>query len=255
MIVVISDVHLGYEKCNTENFKKFVDFLGTQNIDHLVLLGDVLDFWRRSANSVVKENEEILDALASLDTGTHYVVGNHDYALLYTQGLPFEFTKTLTLTSGHRTFRFIHGYQIEFQSVLKFYEGICEVLCTSGDGTGEVLSDTWDFYEQKMRRLLKKEGYSECRRNLKRRELDRIVEYMLKYPEDEPLHREFTEEQVYQYRESAGLDPEEVLVYGHTHNPCVNQTRANAGCWVSNSNTSDSFLVIRDGSITLGCWR
>ena len=67
MIVVISDVHLGYEKCNTENFKRFVDFLGTQNIAHLVLLGDVLDFWRRSANNVVKENEEILNALASLD--------------------------------------------------------------------------------------------------------------------------------------------------------------------------------------------
>jgi len=255
MIVIISDIHLGYEKCNTENFKRFIDFLTTQEIDHLVLLGDILDFWRRSANNVVKENEEILDTLANIDAEKHYVVGNHDYALLYTQGLPFEFTKTLTLTSGNKQFRFIHGYQIEFQSVLEFYEGICEVLCTSGDGTGEILSDVWDFYEQKLRKILKKEGYSECWRYMNRGELDRIVKYVLKYPEEEPLHREFTAEQITQYRETAGLDPEEVLVYGHTHSPCVKKTEANAGCWISDCNYLDSFLVINGGRVFLNSWR
>jgi len=49
MIIVISDVHLGDEKCNRESFQRFVSFLAKQEIEHLVLLGDVLDFWRRSA--------------------------------------------------------------------------------------------------------------------------------------------------------------------------------------------------------------
>jgi len=198
MIIVISDVHLGYEKCNRESFQRFVRFLAEQEIEHIVLLGDVLDFWRRSANNVFRENEEVLDALASLDCEKHYVVGNHDYTLLYTQNLPFEFTKGLTLNSGRRRFRFVHGYQIEFRSILQFYEGICEVLCTSGDRTGHIMSNVWDFYELRLKRILTREGYNECWRNLERKELDAIVEYMMKYPEEEPFHREFTEEQVTQ---------------------------------------------------------
>jgi metallophosphoesterase superfamily enzyme len=60
MIAVISDVHLGYEKCNRESFIDFVNvFLGEEHIDHVVLLGDILDFWRRSAKNVVEENRDI----------------------------------------------------------------------------------------------------------------------------------------------------------------------------------------------------
>ena len=254
MIIVISDVHLGDEKCNRESFQRFVSFLAKQEIEHLVLLGDVLDFWRRSANRVVQENREILDALAGLDAEKHYVVGNHDYALLFAQPFPFEFTKSLTLNSGHCKFRFIHGYQIEFCNVLRFYEGICEVLCTSGDRTGHIMSNVWDFYEQKMRRILTREGYSECWKNLERKDLDAIVEYIMKYPEEEPLRREFTEEQIAHYRESTRLNPDEILVYGHSHNPSVKENEANAGSWVSGS-CSNSFLTIVDEKVTLNFWK
>jgi len=76
----------------------------------------------------------------------------------------------------------------------------------------------------------------------------------MKYPEEEPFHREFTEEQVVQYRETADLDPDEILVYGHTHNPSVKDNEANAGSWVSNSG-SNSFLTIVDGNVTLNYWK
>ena len=77
----------------------------------------------------------------------------------------------------------------------------------------------------------------------------------MKYPEEEPLHREFTEEQIAHYRESTRLNPHEILMYGHSHNPSVKENEANAGSWVSGSGDSNSFLTIVDGKVTLNFWK
>jgi UDP-2,3-diacylglucosamine pyrophosphatase LpxH len=47
MIIVVSDVHLGYDKSDKDNFNNFIDsdeLIKLKPNDHLVLLGDVLDF-------------------------------------------------------------------------------------------------------------------------------------------------------------------------------------------------------------------
>jgi len=45
MIVAISDIHLGYEKCNKRLFQRFIEeFLEQENIEQLGLLGDIVDF-------------------------------------------------------------------------------------------------------------------------------------------------------------------------------------------------------------------
>jgi UDP-2,3-diacylglucosamine pyrophosphatase LpxH len=256
MIAVISDVHLGYEKCNRESFIDFVNvFLGEEHIDHVVLLGDILDFWRRSARNVVKENRDILSALHDLDAQIHYVVGNHDYSLYNNDmGLPFQFTKDLVLQSGHRTFRFIHGYQIETYPLIHFYEGISSVLCTSGDGTGQVLSDVWEFYQKKIKSIISKEAVYEPRlENLTREELDYIVESILKYPEEKTMYGSFTQEEITDYEEATGIK-NEVLVYGHTHNPHVFLHEANPGSWVSDSRIPNTFLTIDEGEVTMNYW-
>ena len=152
MIVVVSDVHLGYEKCNKEVFESFVEeFLKKEKIEHLILLGDILDFWRRFSEGVILENLEILNKLNNLNTEKHYVIGNHDYSLYrlikYTN-LQFEFSKNLLLESDDTKFRFVHGYQIEFENFLSLYEKLCEYLCTSGDEKGKMLSDFWNWYEK-----------------------------------------------------------------------------------------------------------
>lgn len=83
MIIVVSDVHLGYEKCNINDFIRFLDQCNSMGIDHLVLLGDILDFWRYNNARIVKENAETLAKIASLNVkNIHYVAGNHDYYLL-----------------------------------------------------------------------------------------------------------------------------------------------------------------------------
>jgi UDP-2,3-diacylglucosamine pyrophosphatase LpxH len=45
MILVLSDVHLGYERCNKQAFSNFLDKYDSGDIDHMVFLGDLFDFW------------------------------------------------------------------------------------------------------------------------------------------------------------------------------------------------------------------
>ena len=44
--VVVSDVHLGTKYSNRDKFTDFIETLGN-DVEHLVLLGDIFDFWRR----------------------------------------------------------------------------------------------------------------------------------------------------------------------------------------------------------------
>ncbi|NOQ48104.1 MAG: hypothetical protein GQ576_03025 [Methanococcoides sp.] len=46
-IVVVSDVHLGTDEANEEKFIKFLKELDFEKIEHFVLLGDIIDIWRR----------------------------------------------------------------------------------------------------------------------------------------------------------------------------------------------------------------
>jgi UDP-2,3-diacylglucosamine pyrophosphatase LpxH len=50
MIIVVSDIHLGYNKCNKDLFDEFIDSKLTKldKTDHLILLGDLFDFWRKN---------------------------------------------------------------------------------------------------------------------------------------------------------------------------------------------------------------
>ena len=255
MIVVVSDTHLGYEKSNREDFKEFIHTLNNREIDHLILLGDILDFWRSSPHEVIEENNDILSALEDLDTTVSYVVGNHDLLLIDSQFMPLTFTKTLILESGSRTFHFIHGYQIEFHSVLDFYEGISKVLCTAQGETKEILIEVWEYYQHNLQQELEKSEHRACWQSMNRRSLDLIIRYLLRSPEDEPLHTEITQARISEYREGIGMDPEDILIYGHTHHPYIDEREANAGCWIRDSQMSNSYLTIEDGEIALHYWR
>lgn len=115
----------------------------------------------------------------------------------------------------------------------------------------------WDFYQHKIRNVTcRKDLYGDSR-GLTREELDDIVNYILMYPEEKPPeYREdfFSCQAVAEYRASLNINPEDTLVYGHTHDPFVNEDEANPGCWVSGSYLENSYLVIEDGRIDLNYW-
>ncbi|MGD1061518.1 MAG: hypothetical protein ABR879_08695, partial [Methanomassiliicoccales archaeon] len=55
--IVVSDVHLGSEKSDKEAFNAFLISLHDDNeVTDLVLLGDLVDMWRRDASGVFLEN-------------------------------------------------------------------------------------------------------------------------------------------------------------------------------------------------------
>ena len=85
MIIVVSDVHLGYDKCNHNAFASFLNKCNSSSIDHLVLLGDLFDFWRcNNAHIVMAETyAKIFNILGNLAIkNIHYIVRNHDYYML-----------------------------------------------------------------------------------------------------------------------------------------------------------------------------
>lgn len=252
MITVVSDIHIGFDRCNKEDFLRFLDTCNTADIDHLVLLGDILDFWRRNNAQVVveKENEKILAKLSNLNVkNIYYVVGNHDYYLLrlnerYAGNYPFSISKSLRLEDGGRKFYFIHGYELEVLANLEplsieSYEKFSEKMCFTEDVLGWFASHLWDLPEKrggvwKQTGIMKKPPYE-------RKDIDKVYNlavskaaYML-----------------------LGMKRDENLVFGHTHRPFINKegTVVNTGSWVDEPELSkeyqNSYVEISDGKIKL----
>jgi UDP-2,3-diacylglucosamine pyrophosphatase LpxH len=105
MIIVVSDIQLGYNKCDKDLFYEFIDvkLRKLNNDDHLILLGDLFDFWRKNCVEVTLEYEKdrtVGDPVATNKEGIiakklyylqkqthfHYVIGNLLlYALLFSK--------------------------------------------------------------------------------------------------------------------------------------------------------------------------
>jgi len=277
MIVVISDVHLGYEKCNKEVFESFVEeFLEKEKIEHLILLGDILDFWRRSNESVLFENMDILCKLNKVKAKKYYVIGNHDYSLTCLEqikDLQFEFKRELTLENGDKKFKFIHGYQLDEGTYSPFYEDIlCPLLCMSGNKVGGWLSDRWDDV-QRIKSIFAKESGIDIS-DKEDEELEALIEFLKRAPEDREKSQMY-EKEVMMAKELARryedflkakgveylIEPmkkstDEILVYGHTHKPFCNKgEKANTGSWVSDAKDTNSYLIIDNGKMELKEWK
>ncbi|MHA2374500.1 MAG: metallophosphoesterase, partial [Candidatus Thorarchaeota archaeon] len=114
MIVVVSDLHLGHssETIDKEGFRIFIEkYLMKNKVEHLIMLGDMVDFWRRQKEGVLLENLEILADLKKLranGTKILYVVGNHDYSLTelmgerYEKSIGFRFSDVLVTSEDRR---------------------------------------------------------------------------------------------------------------------------------------------------------
>ena len=147
MIIAVSDLHLGDQASNRQGFASFIeDFLKPKrdDITDLVLLGDILDLWRRNSSTVILENLDILNDVCALDFRVHYMVGNHDFIMTELGsgkddvGLPerspfnpnnLTIGEDQTLTNGGRKFRFIHGHQMSYWYALPFYEAFSRSMC------------------------------------------------------------------------------------------------------------------------------
>ncbi len=251
MMLVISDLHLGYEKSNKDAFYNFLDDYNTK-LDHLILLGDFFDFWRKNNPDIVLENEKILDKLLDLEAKQiHYIIGNHDYYMLklkerYGDNFPFEVKKNLRLEDCGKKFYFTHGYEFEAVQLEPFtidmYEDFSEKMCFSEDFIGGVAGQIWDIIQG-----------SDIKERLER----------------DPRKRfETSEESLKIYKMAIstgkcylfGIKPHERLVFGHTHGPFINQSKSvvNSGSWtdeLKNKDYQNSYVEINDGNMELKFYR
>ena len=168
MIIVVSDVHLGYSGADAEFLDFIQSFVAKERVNHLVLAGDIFDFWRRSIDNVLAESKQICQALEALPhkTAIYYICGNHDIIaseVLKKTYKRLKFTgtkgdgigpKPLVLREGDYTYRFVHGHQMEVpEKMLWVYEnGISRGLCSSNEVVGATMSGIWDVVHHEPKR-------------------------------------------------------------------------------------------------------
>lgn len=246
MIIVVSDVHLGYSRSNKQDFINFLDKCDTQEIEHLVLLGDIFDIWRLSRADVLIKNDDVFRKLSSLRAkNIHYVVGNHDFLLLnlyseHKADYPFVVTRSLRLESGGKKFFFIHGYDLEVATgaiTVERYEKFAEHMCFNTNLADKIASILWDVIGNLS--------------NIRMR-----IEMAIS-----PPHMRRIVERVHHLATSKsvslliGMQPDETLVFGHTHKPFIVEDKAaNTGSWVNEArdrSAQNSYLKIVDGKMEL----
>ena len=268
MIIALSDLHLGFlDDCGTgmkkqEALLKFLDLCERSPVSHLVLLGDIVDFWRRTNCEIfslpmeyytepdrlknyldaekkgvtaidpvaqkVFGNQKILRKLAGMSAEVHYVIGNHDYFLLkmYEQKtcyLPFCITKNIRLLDGGKNFFFTHGYEMDILA------------------NAEV---KWDVatYENFCAKLCFMDDVAGAAASVCYEASDQLVAILEKLKKSPKTRRRdrsdgttFTD--LFAQSPAAflmlGMHPQDCLVYGHTHFPYISDdgTVANTGSW------------------------
>lgn len=259
MIVAVSDMHLGYCYCNEPLFRDFLDGIVTdKDVEHLVLVGDTFEMWRRDPLKLFISNMDMLKKLREMHSAgrkVHLLAGNHDYHLIELKNeirecFGFNVSEDLMLSSGDWRYYFIHGHQFEHPNDLKRYHTFCDMICMTDDETGSCVDSLWKMYRvlfpffQRMRTRLKqdlKKMLSPVEERLTQGDIDRIREVALN-----TLQEVFGEQCDGRY-----------LIYGHTHEPMMDEDNkvANTGSWVAEPDypgrRTYTYITIEEGNLEL----
>jgi UDP-2,3-diacylglucosamine pyrophosphatase LpxH len=272
-IIAVSDVHLGYlkeddSKQSLSNKSGFCDLLrdieARDDINQLVICGDMLDMWRRDMVGVTIENLDVLNMLRSLskNINVHYLAGNHDYHIrhLNRYSYPFGFRECkdpkegITLKDGDKSYVFKHGYDLE--PGMAQSEAIFDLMCSTSDEVGEfkshVYSSIGEFWKQgkeawesigggtmKFFTGLEKAWKPDERNKGKFLEGNKI---------SKPLHERLQKKEDFDFNAlKEQLSNDATLVFGHTHKPFHHQNIINLGSWITEYPVNSIYLEIKDG--------
>lgn len=266
MIIVVSDVHLAEKddeqtKNDDAKFLDFLDYISTHQLANggeLVLLGDIIDLWRRDFVKAMMESEPVIIRLMEMKDKVkiHYLAGNHDFHMLnmgniLKENYPFDVVRELHLIEGGKKFFFIHGYQLEvlanpYYKSMSAYETFAEGLCLAGDDTGNAADKLWASYEKSQAAL---EGLKRLPENIKG-----ALDSMFKTPESRLKNARPIVDEIAISRARSfylGMDKDETLVFGHTHMPFpqVINGAINTGSWNKKPCTEYKYLEIQNGVI------
>lgn len=250
--IVVSDVHLGYKLSDVKAFGKFIDDeLAKNKPDKLILLGDIFDFWRRSDAELLLENQEIVGKLLRLEVPIVHVAGNHDYSILelskrFPQNPGFEVTSSTMLSNSDSRFVLLHGYEIDVfvtmeEVGLDAYLAFSEAMCHAGNVGGTVADWIWTWIgclskiDKSVWPVLKSIALTPP----EQRDLSKVDEFAKSTSRSIPT----------------GLKANDVLVFGHTHNPFKADLTVNTGSWVmTEGKANHTYLEIADTDFHLLDW-
>jgi UDP-2,3-diacylglucosamine pyrophosphatase LpxH len=221
-------------------------------VTDLVLLGDIVDMWRRDASGVFLENMETVQILQDLKTkiNVHWIAGNHDYHLLKLKNraphyrYPFMFKREMEIKDGGRTIRFMHGYEFEYGHELWLLRPSLDILChimSDYEGVGE--ERLWDFLTRRLLDL----HYTVLTQALERR-LKRLPRSLNDGPEERLKEKKLEVVERRAYDVVRGMK-DRLLVFGHTHHAFVGAREdiLNTGSWVTDSPVYKTYAVIEAG--------
>ena len=247
VILVVSDVHLGYSQSNVDEFDAFLQTtMDRTDVDTLVILGDFIDMWRRDIVGLFLENHQILQSLLKLQQKKtiYYVAGNHDYHLLrlVNHKYPLEFKKDLTLPGNDVTYVFKHGY--EFDSAQ--WPPVMELLCdNTTDEVGQVGSEIWDRLASAAQTLESIKHLLEILQSTK----EKYVQHLLTPPKVR-LSATFGE---VEQKAAQSVQDRQLLDFGHTHRPFISPTQnlVNTGSWVKDEEIYNTYVELDGKNIRL----
>jgi len=241
VIVAVSDLHLGFSNSDKPAFVRFLEnLLSDSSVTDLVLLGDIVDMWRRDSSGVFLENHDVLDLMLELQkkTKVYYVAGNHDFHVLKLQGreYPFNFLEDLTLQQGDTNCRFVHGWQFDDMQRPHFMESLCHSM---SDHKGDRDSNIWAALGRYDGYLTRVFYWVDRGKRRKHAEL-------LQLPPEERLIDSLNG---VEKKARSSVQAKEILVFGHTHRPFINNAEnlVNVGSWVTTVPVHNTFLRLEEG--------
>jgi UDP-2,3-diacylglucosamine pyrophosphatase LpxH len=213
-LTLVSDLHLGYKNADKDSFNRFLDGLQSdKETTDLILLGDIVDMWRRDAAGVFLENWDVVQKIIRLKQRmrVHYVAGNHDYHVLQMRGhsYPFSFARDLKFKDGKYTYVICHGLEFDPHQKAVVMEALCHVMYDPIENFEDLFGGVTQPPEKRLSNILKDVEHIAC----------------------------------------SAIKKDEILVFGHTHHPFINEAEnvVNTGCWVKDSTVHNTFVEISGG--------
>jgi UDP-2,3-diacylglucosamine pyrophosphatase LpxH len=228
--IIVSDLHLGYGKCNAT---AFTDFLanqiskGNSKEYSLFILGDLWDLWRKHDIIYSRESDEVL-SLINQFKDVYYLPGNHDHITLdasehYPDFNCYNIKRYFRIKSGEKNFFLVHGHELEVLSKLislkpSEYDKISDELCRMNDTEGNIASYLHDMYHKVF-----KQGQPQITDFLQTAEqregmdaIDKFAKSKARYP-------------------LLGMQLNDILIFGHTHRPYIDIKNrvVNTGAWTA----------------------
>ena len=243
-VLVATDQHLGYANSDVAGFERFLDHVSSRSdVGTLVVLGDLVDLWRRDVSGVFLEEHESMDKLLELGSSidVRFVVGNHDYHLRELRGhaYPFEFRESMDpMDAGSVKYRFMHGWEFDAEQRPAIMEALCHNLSDTEGADRTEIYNAFTGLEAELEGLLRLHGGK-----------DRYIDHLLKGPESRLQDLlPSVERKAY-----SSLRQGEILVFGHTHRPFVSADGrlANAGSWVRDAAVHDTFVELDGDQVKL----